>query len=135
MLVVDIQYPAVLFSLGVFVSICTSEAPAQLGSRNAASYSNSSLGFLREAFHLLSRCGSLLCVQLYEARRAAKEAEREAQEAAQEAEIARAAAERAKREEEEAAKWMHMFTVEEAGEDALSEEAGEVRIVITRYLY
>jgi len=62
----------------------------------------------------------------YEARRAAKEAEREAAEAAQEAEIRRAAEERAKREEEEAKKWMHTFTVEEAGEEALTREEGEV---------
>jgi len=61
----------------------------------------------------------------YEARRAAKDAEREAQEAAQEAEILKAAEEREKREKEEAEKWMHMFSVEEAGEDALNKEKGE----------
>jgi hypothetical protein len=61
----------------------------------------------------------------YEARRAARDAEREAQEAAQEAEILKAAEEREKREKEEAEKWMHMFSVEEAGEDALNKEKGE----------
>ncbi|GAB4817445.1 hypothetical protein N2152v2_004491 [Parachlorella kessleri] len=68
----------------------------------------------------------------YEAKRAAKDAERQAQEDAQEAEIRRAAEERAKREEEEAAKWMHLFTVEAAGREALSreqEEALETRFV------
>ncbi|KAI7837279.1 hypothetical protein COHA_008893 [Chlorella ohadii] len=58
----------------------------------------------------------------YEARRAARDAEREAQEAAQEEEIRRAAEERARREEEEAQKWMHLFSVEAAGEEALSQE-------------
>lgn len=61
----------------------------------------------------------------YEARRAAKDAEREAAEAAQEAEIRLAAEERARREEEEAQQWMHTFTVEDAGEEALSQEQGE----------
>lgn len=64
--------------------------------------------------------------QAYDAKRAAKDAEREAQEAAQEEEIRRAAEERQRREEAEAAKWMHLFTVEAAGEDALSVEQGEV---------
>lgn len=64
----------------------------------------------------------------YEARRAARDAEREAQEAAQEAEIRKAAEERAKREAEEAEKWMHTFTVEAAGEEALSREAGEAQL-------
>ncbi|KAL4427932.1 hypothetical protein ABPG75_002021 [Micractinium tetrahymenae] len=63
----------------------------------------------------------------YEARRAARDAEREAQEAAQEAEIARAAEERRRREEEEAAKWMHLFSVDAAGEEALSKEEGEAQ--------
>ena len=62
----------------------------------------------------------------YEAQRAAKDAEREAAEAAQEAEMRRAAEERAKREAEEAEKWMHTFTLEDAGEEALSKEDAEV---------
>jgi hypothetical protein len=66
-------------------------------------------------------------VQAYEAKRAAKEAERQAREEAQEAEIRRAAEERQRREEEESSKWMHLFTVEAAGEDAQSREQGEVR--------
>lgn len=61
----------------------------------------------------------------YDARRAARDAEREALEAAQEAEIRRAAEERVRKEEAEAAKWMHTFSVEAAGEDALSQEQGE----------
>lgn len=61
----------------------------------------------------------------YEARRAARDAEREAQEAAQEEEIRKAAEERARREQEEAEKWMHTFTVEASGEEALSKEQGE----------
>lgn len=65
--------------------------------------------------------------QVYDARRAQRDAEREALEAAQEAEIAAAAAARAAREEEEAAKWRGMFTVEEAGQEALDSEEGEVR--------
>lgn len=64
--------------------------------------------------------------QAYEARRAARDAEREAQEAAQEAEIRRAAEERARREEEEAQKWMHLFSVDAAGEEALSQEDSAV---------
>lgn len=64
----------------------------------------------------------------YEARRAARDAEREAQEAAQEEEIRKAAEERARRQAEEAEKWMHTFTVEAAGEDALSKEAGEAQL-------
>lgn len=65
-------------------------------------------------------------LQAYEARRAARDAERDAQEAAQEEEIRRAAEERARREEEEAKKWMHLFSVEATGEEALSQEAGAV---------
>ena len=61
----------------------------------------------------------------YEARRAAKDAEREAMELAQEQEILRAAEEREAKEQEEAEKWMHMFTVDDAGEDAQSKEQGE----------
>lgn len=61
----------------------------------------------------------------YEARRAARDAEREAQEAAQEAEILKAAQERELREQEEADKWMHMFSVEGVGEDAMNKEDGE----------
>lgn len=68
---------------------------------------------------------TFILLQAYEARRAAKEAEREAQEAAQEEEIRRAAEERRKKEEEEAAKWMSAFTLEAAGEDALSKEQDE----------
>lgn len=64
--------------------------------------------------------------QAYEARRAARDAEREAQEAAQEEEIRRAAEERARREEEEAQKWMHLFSVEAAGQEALSQEESAV---------
>jgi hypothetical protein len=64
----------------------------------------------------------------YEARRAAKDAEREAQEAAQEEAIKKAAEERAKKETEEAEKWMHTFTVEDAGEQALTKEAGEAQL-------
>ena len=64
----------------------------------------------------------------YEARRAARDAEREAQEAAQEEEIRRAAEERARREAEEAEKWMHTFTLEAAGEEILSREAGEAQL-------
>lgn len=62
----------------------------------------------------------------YEAKRKAKDAERQAQEEAQEEEIRRAAEDRQRREEEEAAKWMHLFTVEAAGESALSAEQTEV---------
>lgn len=58
----------------------------------------------------------------YEAKRAARDAEREAQEAAQEAEILKAAQEREEREKAEAEKWMHLFTVEGTGEDAMSKE-------------
>lgn len=65
--------------------------------------------------------------QAYEARRAARDAEREAQQAAQEEEIRRAAEERARREEEEAQKWMHLFSVEAAGEEALSQDESAVR--------
>ena len=64
----------------------------------------------------------------YEARRAAKDAEREAQEAALEDEIRKAAEERAKKEAEEAERWMHTFTVEDAGEQALTQEAGEEQL-------
>lgn len=64
----------------------------------------------------------------YEARRAARDAEREAQEAAQEEAIKKAAEERAKLEAEEAEKWMHTFTVEAAGEQALTQEAGEAQL-------
>ena len=64
----------------------------------------------------------------YEARRAARDAERDAQEAAQEEAIKRAAEERAKREAEEAERWMHTFTVEAAGEQALTQEAGEAQL-------
>ena len=64
----------------------------------------------------------------YEAKRAARDAERDAQEAAQDAEIRRAAEERAAREEAEAAKWMHTFTVEAAGEQAESAEQGEAAL-------
>lgn len=83
----------------------------------------------RKAAQQYLRCPILLApAQAYEAKRTARDAEREAREAAQEEEIRRAAEERAKREEEEAAKWMHLFTVEEAGEGALSAEEGEVRL-------
>lgn len=61
----------------------------------------------------------------YEAKRAEKDAEREAIERAQEEEILRAAEEREAKEQEEAEKWMHMFTVDDAGEDAQSKEQGE----------
>lgn len=61
----------------------------------------------------------------YEAKRAAKDAEREAIELAQEQEILRAAEEREAKEQEEAEKWMHMFTVDDAGEDAQNKEKGE----------
>ena len=61
----------------------------------------------------------------YEARRAAKDAEREAQEKAQEEAMLRAAQEREAREQEEAEKWMHMFSVQDAGEDAISRDQGE----------
>lgn len=61
----------------------------------------------------------------YEAKRAAKEAEREAIELAQEEEILRAAEEREAKEREEAEKWMHMFTIDDAGEDAQSKEQSE----------
>lgn len=64
----------------------------------------------------------------YEARRAARDAERDAQEAAQEEEIRRAAEARAAREAEEAEKWLHTFTVEATGEEALSREAGEAQL-------
>lgn len=67
-----------------------------------------------------------LSVQAYDALRAQRDAEREAQEAAQEAEIAAAAAARAKHEEEEAEKWRSLFTVEEKGQEALTQEEGEV---------
>lgn len=65
-------------------------------------------------------------MQAYDARRAARDAERDAQERAQEEEFKRAAEERQRKEEEEAAKWMHLFKVEDAGEEALSREEGEV---------
>lgn len=61
----------------------------------------------------------------YEQRRAAKDAEREAQEEAQRAEMLRVAQEREAKEQEEAEKWMHMFTMQEAGEEAISKEDGE----------
>ena len=61
----------------------------------------------------------------YEARRAARDAEREAIELAQEQEILRAAEEREAKEQEEAEKWMHMFTVDDAGEEAQNKEQGE----------
>ena len=83
--------------------------------------------------HAVAACGSPCMAahpcpaQAYEARRAARDAEREAQEAAQEEEIRRAAEERARREEEEAQKWMHLFSVEAAGEEALSQEESAVR--------
>lgn len=64
----------------------------------------------------------------YEANRRARDAEREAQEAAQEEAIKKATEERAKKEAEEAEKWMHTFTVEDAGEQALTQEAGEAQL-------
>jgi hypothetical protein len=64
----------------------------------------------------------------YEANRRARDAEREAQEAAQEEAIKKATEERAKKEAEEAEKWMHTFTVEAAGEQALTQEAGEAQL-------
>ena len=65
-------------------------------------------------------------LQAYDAKRAQRDAEREAEEAAQEAEIAAAAAARAKREEEEALKWRSMFTVEDQGQEALTQEEDQV---------
>ncbi|KAK2075942.1 hypothetical protein QBZ16_001278 [Prototheca wickerhamii] len=65
--------------------------------------------------------------QAYDAKRAQRDAEREAEEAAQEAEIAAAAAARAKREEEEALKWRSMFTVEDQGQEALTQEEDQDR--------
>ena len=44
----------------------------------------------------------------------------------QEEEIRRAAEARRKREEAEATRWMHTFSVEAAGEEALSQEQGQV---------
>ncbi|KAL4527343.1 hypothetical protein Ndes2526B_g08958 [Nannochloris sp. 'desiccata'] len=64
----------------------------------------------------------------YDANRRARDAEREAQEAAQEEAIKKAAEERAQKEAEEAEKWMHTFTVEAAGEQALTQEAGEAQL-------
>lgn len=61
----------------------------------------------------------------YEQRRAARDAEREAQEEAQRAEMLRVAQEREAKEQEEAEKWMHMFTMQEAGEEAISKDDGE----------
>ncbi|KAL6776189.1 hypothetical protein ACKKBG_A20200 [Auxenochlorella protothecoides x Auxenochlorella symbiontica] len=63
--------------------------------------------------------------QAYDAQRAQREAEREALEAAQEAEIAAAAAAREARDKAEAEKWRSMFTVEETGQEALTQEQGE----------
>lgn len=65
----------------------------------------------------------------YEARRAAKDLERETQEAAQEEEIRKAAELRAQKEAEEAEKWMQTFTVEATGEDAVSKEEGEAKLM------
>jgi DDRGK domain-containing protein 1 len=64
----------------------------------------------------------------YEADRRARDAEREAQEAALEEELKQIAVERAKKEAQEAEKWMHTFTVEDAGEQALTQEAGEEQL-------
>lgn len=61
----------------------------------------------------------------YEHRRAARDAEREAQEEAQRAEMLRVAQLREAKEQEEAEKWMHMFTMQEAGEEAITKEDGE----------
>jgi ribosomal protein S25 len=71
----------------------------------------------------------------YEARRAAKDLERETQEAAQEEEIRKAAELRAQKEAEEAEKWMQTFTVEATGEDAVSKEEGEAKLMqVVEYL-